>query len=141
MKLLIVAGGGGHFAAALAVIEQLPKEWDVMVVGRKYAFEADKTVSFEYQTAQKLGIKFAALTTGRLQRRITRHTVQSLARVPVGFFQAMSVLKAYKPDVLLSFGGYVSVPVAFAARTLHMPIIVHEQILTARLANKIVAKF
>jgi len=140
MKLLIVAGGGGHFAPALAVIEALPKDWEVLVVGRKYAFEADKTLSFEYQTSEKLGIKFAVITTGRLQRKLSPHTIKSLVKVPVGFFQAVKIIKEYKPTMLLSFGGYVSVPVALAAKSLGIPIIVHEQIMGAGLANKIVEK-
>ena len=41
MKLLITTGGGGHFSPALAVIKALPKEWQVEIVGRKYAFEGD----------------------------------------------------------------------------------------------------
>lgn len=141
MKLLLVAGGGGHFAPALAVIESLPKDVEVLVIGRKYTFEGDTTESLESQTAKKLGIPFVPLTTGRLQRKLTRHSLVSLARVPVGYFQALNVLKDFKPDVVLSFGGYVSLPVAFAAKTQGVPIIVHEQILGAGLANKIVAKF
>ncbi len=141
MKLLIVAGGGGHFAPALAVIEAMPQDWEVMVVGRKYAFEADKTLSFEYQTSQKLGIPFTPITTGRLQRKLSPQSLVSLLKVPTGVVQSIKILQAYKPDVVLSFGGYVSVPVGLAARSLHIPIIVHEQILGAGLANKIVAKF
>lgn len=140
MKLLIVAGGGGHFAPALAVIEALPKDVDVLVIGRKYTFEGDTTESLEYRTAKKLDIKFVPLTTGRLQRQLTRHSFVSLAKVPVGYFQALKVVKEYKPDVVLSFGGYVSVPVAFAAKSFSIPIVVHEQILGAGLANKIVSK-
>ncbi|HEX8932241.1 MAG TPA: glycosyltransferase, partial [Patescibacteria group bacterium] len=84
MKLLIVAGGGGHFAPALAVLEKLPKEVEVLVVGRKYAFEADKTISFEYKTSQDLGINFKAITTGRLQRKFTGQSLTSFIKIPVG---------------------------------------------------------
>ena len=141
MKLLIVAGGGGHFAAALAVIQALPKDVEVLVIGRKHTFEGEVTESLESQTAKKLGIPFVSLTTGRLQRKLTRHSLVSLAKVPVGYFQALHILREYKPEVVLSFGGYVSVPVGFAAKTLSIPIVVHEQILSAGLANKLVAKF
>lgn len=141
MKLLVVAGGGGHFTAALAVIEALPKEWEVLVIGRKYAFEGEKAISLESQTAKKLGLPFVPITTGRLQRTLTKYTLSSLAKVPVGFWQSLQIIKRYKPDVLVSFGGYVSVPVAFAAKALGVPIIVHEQTLAAGLANKVVGKF
>ena len=141
MKLLIVSGGGGHFSPALAVIQSMPEDWDVTVVGRQYAFEGDKALSFEYQTAKKLGISFRTLATGRLQRKFTRHTVSSLLKVPVGFAQALSILKEEKPDIVLSFGGYVSVPIGFAAHTLGIPIVLHEQIFSAGLSNKLIARF
>lgn len=138
MKILIVAGGGGHFAAALAVIEQLPKDWEVTVIGRKYAFEADKTISLEYQAANKLGIAFIPLTTGRLQRKISLRTVSSLLKLPKGLFQALRIVHDLRPAVVLSFGGYVSVPVGLAAMLMRVPIIIHEQVLGAGLANTVI---
>lgn len=140
MKLLIAVGGGGHFSPALAVIDKLPQEWNVLLVGRKHTFEGDDALSFEYQTAQRLGIPFIALTTGRLQRKISAHTVTSLLKVPVGLAQAMKIIKEYQPDVVLSFGGYVSVPVAVAAKLQKIPIVIHEQVLGAGLSNKVVGK-
>jgi UDP-N-acetylglucosamine--N-acetylmuramyl-(pentapeptide) pyrophosphoryl-undecaprenol N-acetylglucosamine transferase len=141
MKLLIVAGGGGHFAPALAVIEKLPKDVEVLLVGRKYVFEGERTLSLEYQTATKLNISFRPLTTGRLQRKFTKYTLNSLLKIPVGLAQATSIISSFKPDVVLSFGGYVSVPITLAASILRIPIILHEQTLEAGIANKLVAKF
>lgn len=141
MKLLIVAGGGGHFAPALAVIEKLPKDVEVLLVGRKYVFEGERTLSLEYQTATRLSIPFRPLTTGRLQRKFTKYTLNSLLKIPVGLAQATSIISNFKPDVVLSFGGYVSVPITLAASILRIPIILHEQTLEAGIANKLVAKF
>jgi UDP-N-acetylglucosamine--N-acetylmuramyl-(pentapeptide) pyrophosphoryl-undecaprenol N-acetylglucosamine transferase len=141
MKLLIVAGGGGHFAPALAVIEKLPKDWELLVVGRKYVFEGDQSLSLEYQTAKKLGIPFRPLTTGRLQRKFTRYTINSLLKIPIGLSQATAIISEFKPDVVLSFGGYVSVPICLAASILRIPLVIHEQTLDAGISNKLVAKF
>lgn len=141
MKILITAGGGGHFAPALAVIHAMPKTWDVLLIGRKYAFEADRTISLEYKTAQSLGIPFRGLTTARLQRKFTRYTLSSFLKIPVGFYDAIAILREYKPDLVLSFGGYVSVPVVIAAALLRIPIVVHEQTLRAGLSNKIATHF
>lgn len=141
MKLLIAAGGGGHFAPALAVIESLPKEDDVLVVGRKYSFEADKTIALEFQTAQRLGISYKSITTGRLQRTITRHTIPSLLKLPLGFYQAIRILKKFQPDIVLSFGGYISVPVVYAAHFLRIPVVIHEQTVDAGMANKLAVRF
>lgn len=141
MKILIAVGGGGHFAPAFSLINAFPKNWDVLVVGRKYAFEGDKAESLEYQTAKKNNIPFIPLTTGRLQRKFTKYTLPSLIKFPYGFLQALYILQRYKPDVVVSFGGYISLPVVFGASFLHIPIIIHEQTLEAGLANKIASRF
>lgn len=140
MKVLIAVGGGGHFSPALATIEEMPKNWDVLLVGRKYAFEGDSALSLEFQTAQRLNLAFEPLTTGRLQRKFSKQSLLSLAKVPVGFAQALMILRRYKPDVVLSYGGYVAVPIVLAAAALRIPVVLHEQTLHAGLANKVSAK-
>jgi len=140
MKVLIAVGGGGHFSPALAVIEQMPKDWEVLLVGRKYTFEGDSALSFEYQTAQRLGLPFETITTGRLQRKFSVHTVSSLIKMPVGLTQAYKIIEKFAPDVVLSFGGYISVPVVIAASFKKIPIVIHEQTLHAGLANKVAAR-
>ncbi len=141
MKILITAGGGGHFAPALSVIEELPKNYEVLIVGRKYALEGDSALSLEYQTAKSLNIPFYALTTGRLQRAFTRYTLVSLLKLPYGFFEGIRVVKSFRPDVILCFGGYISLPVVIAGYLLRVPIVVHEQTQGAGLANKIASFF
>lgn len=141
MRVLIAVGGGGHFSPALAVIESMPKDWQILLVGRKHAFEGDKALSLEYQTALRLGLPFEIITTGRLQRRLTKHTFLSLAKIPMGFSQAQKIIKKFSPDVVLSFGGYISLPVVLAAAAKRLPIVIHEQTLHAGLANKIAARF
>lgn len=141
LRVIITAGGGGHFSPALSVIQALPKDIEILLIGRKYGFEGEKTISFEYKTAKKLRIPFYALTTGRLQRAWTRHSLVSLLKIPIGVSQAIRIVLQFKPDVVLSFGGYVSLPVVFAAAVLNIPIIIHEQTLGAGLANKIAARF
>lgn len=141
MKILIVIGGGGHFAPALAVIEKIPKDTEIVLVGRKYALEGDKAISLEYQTAKQLGIPFISLTTGRLQRKFTRHTLTSLLKVSYGLTKALGIVKREKPDVVLSFGGYIAVPIVFAAYILKIPAVIHEQTLEAGAANKMCALF
>ncbi|MBI2430694.1 MAG: UDP-N-acetylglucosamine--N-acetylmuramyl-(pentapeptide) pyrophosphoryl-undecaprenol N-acetylglucosamine transferase [Candidatus Levybacteria bacterium] len=137
MRLIIAVGGGGHFAPALAILPFLPKGAEVLIIGRKYSFEGDKALSLEYQTAKRLGILFAPLTTGRLQRVFTRHTIPSLLRFPHGVLQAYKILRVFKPKVVLSFGGYISLPVVLAAYFLRIPVVLHEQTLEAGMANRI----
>lgn len=137
MKVCII---GGHLSPAIAVIDALGNDHSIVFIGRKYSFEADKTESLEYHTIQERKIPFIELKTGRVQRKLSSQTIPSLLKVPKGFFQALKVLQKETPDVVVGFGGYLSLPVCLAAYMLHIPIIIHEQTLEAGLANKVIGK-
>lgn len=140
MKILVT---GAHFTTALAVIEELKGYPDVEIVyvGRKFTREGDSTPSIESQLLPQRGVKFISLTTGRLQRVFTLYTITSLLKIPVGFVQAFYILLKENPNVVLSFGGYVSVPIVILAWIFSKPIIIHEQTLVSGLANRIGALF
>jgi len=138
MKILIT---GGHLTPALAVIHNLPKDVQVVYVGRKHALEGDIALSLEYQTILKKHISFIEFHPGRLQRRFIRHSVTSALRVPSGIFGAFKILRKEKPDVVLSFGGYVALPFALISKLLKIPLVTHEQTFGAGVTNKIIARF
>lgn len=138
MKLMLV---GGHLSPALAILDVLPKDTKIVFVGRKYALEGDKAFSLEYATITKLGIDFCGTTAGRLQRKFTLWTIPSLLKLPLGFIHSFFILKRFKPDVVLGFGGYISVPIGIMAGFLRIPLIIHEQAIEGGLANKILSRF
>lgn len=139
-KKIIITGG--HLTPALAVIELMEKcEWEVIFIGRKYAFEGEKTLSAEYRITRKLGLPFISLTSGRWQRNLTRHTFFSLLKIPIGFFQSFYWLIKLHPHLILSFGGYLALPVAMAGWFLGIPVVTHEQAVNPGLANQIINFF
>ena len=138
MKIVII---GGHLTPALAVIEKIPKEWEILFVGRKYAMEEDREVSLEYQTINDLGINFVDLGAGRLQRSFSRYTIPSLFRIPKAYLKSLQILRNFKPDVILGLGGYVSVPVVISGKILGIPAVIHEQTLNAGRSNRILSNF
>ncbi len=143
MKIVIT---GGHLSPALEVINELQSnpKWSntsILVLGRKYSFEGDKALSLEYLTMKKNKIPFEDIKTARLQRKFTRYTIFSLIKFPYGFFRAIFVMNKFKPDVVLSFGGYVSIPSTLAGFFLNIPVVIHEQTLEAGVANKIASIF
>ncbi len=139
MKVLLT---GGHFSPAYSVIEELQKiNAEVVIVGRRHPFEGDKTSdSFEFKVSKELNLPFIELKTGRLQRKFTRHTITSLIRTPLGLFNAIKILNSSKPDVVLTFGGYLALPIAYAAWMLGIPVVTHEQTQRMGLSNKIISK-
>jgi len=134
MKIIIV---GGHLSPALSVIDSLPKDWEVLFVGRKYVFEGEKSLSLEYKTINDLKIPFEEISTGRLQRKFSKNTIPSLFKLPSGFFKALRILKKFQPDIVLGFGGYLQIPIVFASFFLRIPVVLHEQTLESGFANKI----
>lgn len=140
MKVLIT---GAHFTPAVATIEELKKFNDVemVYVGRRTTREGDKTQSIESAVLPKLGVKFIPIITGRLQRAFTIYTIPSLLKIPIGLLQSLYIILSEKPDVILSFGGYVAVPVVIMGWLFSIPIIIHEQTLVSGLANKISSYF
>lgn len=135
MRVLIT---GAHFTPAQAVIEELKQfpDLEITYIGRNKTLEGDKTLSVESQVLPKIGVKFQNLIAGRLQRNFTPYTIISWLKIPIGFIQAFYYLLVDKPNVVLSFGGYVGVPVVVSAWLLSIPVIVHEQTLVVGLANK-----
>lgn len=139
-KKIIICGG--HLTPALAVVNLLKKEdWEIIFIGRKFALEGEKNLSVEYKTTREMGLPFISLTAGRLQRSLTRFTFLSLLKVPVGFVQSFYWLRKLKPGIILSFGGYVALPVALAGWFLGIPVVTHEQSVVLGLANKIIGFF
>jgi len=138
-KLKIILTGG-HLSPMLSVIKKLEKNADVVIIGRKFTFEADKAESLEYKTINKLGIPFYNLPPARLQRKLTTHTLPSLLRFPKSLHKAQIILKHEKPDAILTFGGYIGLPVSLAASLLHIPVILHEQTQGAGLSNRIIGR-
>ncbi|MDD2823040.1 MAG: UDP-N-acetylglucosamine--N-acetylmuramyl-(pentapeptide) pyrophosphoryl-undecaprenol N-acetylglucosamine transferase [Candidatus Daviesbacteria bacterium] len=136
MKILIT---GTHLTPSLAVINELQKVQGVEIVyiGRSTTMEGDNTKSVESQVLKELGVNFLPIISGRLQRTFTFNIIPSLLKIPLGIIQSAFYLFKEKPDVVLSMGGYISVPVTICAWFYSIPIIIHEQTLIPGLANTI----
>lgn len=140
MKFVITGGGtGGHLTPALAVIDAIKREHpsaDILFVG--------STTGIEAEIVPNRGIAYKSIATGKLRRSskgligmLTMANLRDMFAVPKGLFDAYRILRAYKPDALLSTGGYVAVPASIAAWLLRIPVIIHEQTTTIGLANRL----
>ena len=138
MKIVIT---GGHHSSAMPVIEQLKKAIpDVQIYwfGHKYTLLKDKNPTLEYLEITKLKIPFIEFHAGKFYKTFN---IKRLALIPYGFFQALFLLLKLKPDVIVSFGGYLAVPVVLAGWLLKIPSVTHEQTLVTGYANNLIAKF
>lgn len=135
---------GGHITPALAVVEEIRRRfphWNVMLIGRQFALEGVRVVSEEKRLANKYTLPFKALITGRLTRVLSLWTLLSLLKIPVGFVQSFWFIATKRPRLIVSFGGYIALPVVFAGKLLQVPIITHEQTRVTGLTNRILSMF
>ncbi|PTJ81236.1 undecaprenyldiphospho-muramoylpentapeptide beta-N-acetylglucosaminyltransferase [Staphylococcus succinus] len=131
-------GGGtvGHVSVNLSLIPTALEEGhEAFYIGSKKGIEREMIES------QLPNIHYHAISSGKLRRYISWENFKDIFKVLKGIFDARKALKKEKPDLLFSKGGFVSVPVVIAAKTLKIPTIIHESDLTPGLANKISLKF
>lgn len=132
MKKIILTGGGtlGHVTPNIALLPILKEnEFEVIYIGSKNGIEED--------VIKKHNIKYYGISSGKLRRYFSLKNFTDPFRVLKGFSEAKKILKKEKPKLVFSKGGFVSVPVVLAAKSLKIPVIIHESDITMGLANKI----
>ena len=138
MKKLIVFTGG-HYNSALEVAKFLKRKGHRIVwLGHKYNLSDAKSISAEYKEVKTESITFVELTTGRFFKKINP---KQLFLIFIGFIQSIFYLLKFRPSLIYSSGGFMSVPVVIAGFLLGIPSVTHEQTVVAGWANKAVAPF
>ena len=137
MKKIVICGG--HLTPALALIEGLEnrKNIEILFFGRMFTTEGSKSLSAEFRIITGRNISFIPITAGRLQRKFTKYLFLSLLKIPVGFIQSLLYLLIKRPNLIISFGGYLSVPVVYCGWLLGIESIAHEQASVPGLATRI----
>ena len=122
MRVLVSGGGtGGHIYPALAVATQLRTEYaaEILFLGSDDGLETELVPA--------AGFSLATVQAGKLRRYISWQTVTGVLRVPVGMWQAVNIVRAFRPHVAFTSGGYVAVPAALAARLNGVPLLMHRR--------------
>lgn len=141
MKLLL---SGGHLTPALAFIEYIQSTYpqdSITFLGRLYSKKNTKQTSQEKAETEKLGVKFIPYNSVKLSQNTAFAKIQSIPLLFIKTLQTTFILIKEKPDVFVSFGGYLAVPIALACWIMRIPVITHEQTRSAGVANLIISKF
>jgi len=138
-KTIIITGT--HLTPALELIRQLQNDsnidWQIYYIGRSSNSNDPKDISIESVIIPKNNVKYYSIPCGKLDRRFIPNTIAGISKTIFGFFQAFKLISKIKPDIIVSFGGYVSVPVIINGWLKHIASITHEQTLTNSLTTKI----
>lgn len=132
MKKIVMTGGGtaGHVTPNIALFDSLQKDgYEIHYIG---SYEG-----IEKGLIENKKIPYYGISSGKFRRYRSWKNLTDPFRVLHGFFQARRLLGRIRPNVVFSKGGFVSVPVVMAAKTRHIPVIIHESDLTPGLANKL----
>lgn len=136
IRRLIVAGGGtgGHLFPGLAVVEELrrrEKGLEVLFVGTARGIEA--------LVLPKHGERLELLDVKPLKGQSAKGVVQSLLRLPGAMGKAASLVRGFRPDLVLGVGGYASGPILAASAALRVPSALLEQNARVGLTNRMLA--
>ena len=132
MKRIVLTGGGtaGHVTPNIALLPSLKEAgYEVFYIG--------SYTGIEKQLIEDLEIPYYGISSGKLRRYKSLKNLSDPFRVLKGYFQARTLMRKIKPDIVFSKGGFVSVPVVLAAGHKRIPVIIHESDMTPGLANKI----
>lgn len=138
MKKILFTGGGsaGHVVPNLALIEDLTTGGiaDVCYMG---------TEGIEKNIIKERKIPYYSIDCPKLIREISFSALKNNLKIPSAFRKAVKSaeegLKIIRPDLVFSKGGYVSLPVIYAAHKMKIPCFSHESDFTTGLANRLTA--
>lgn len=135
-------GTGGSVMPLLAVAEELIKDGpvEIIFVGSVSGPEKDLIVSFNKSLSRgTTPLVYVSLPGGKWRRYFSWRNFLDIFVTLSGFFQALAILDRYRPDLVVSAGSFVSVPLIWAAAWKRIPILIHQQDIRPGLANKLMA--
>ncbi len=132
MRVIFVGGGtGGHLYPALAAAKYLKRREpgaEVIFLGKKKGIEGP--------VLEREGFTFQEISAKSPPGGMSLKTINFILMHGKGFTQSAAVMRRFAPDLVVGTGGYVTVPVIFAACFLGIPALLHEQNVIPGRANK-----
>ncbi|MEA4854615.1 MAG: undecaprenyldiphospho-muramoylpentapeptide beta-N-acetylglucosaminyltransferase [Christensenella sp.] len=132
-KTIVLTGGGsaGHVTPNLALVPGLKAHgFSVQYIGTAEGIERSLVHD----------IPFHSINAGKMRRYASLKNITDIFKLLKGTREAKKVLRSIQPDLVFAKGGFVSVPVVWAAAKLHIPVILHESDYTPGLANRLCMK-
>lgn len=140
MKILFATGGtAGHINPALAVASYIREKYpdsEILFVGTADHMESRlvPNAGFDFKT-----IKISGFRRSFAPKAIV-HNIKTVCQLVTSNSACKKIIKDFKPDVAVGFGGYVSGPVLQTAVSMYIPTCIHEQNAYPGITNKTLAK-
>lgn len=135
LRIIISGGGtGGHIFPALAIaraVQRRDHSAEILFVGAHDKMEMEKVPA--------AGYKIVGLPISGLQRSLSLKNLTFFPKLVISLIKCKSIIKAFKPDVVVGVGGFASGPLLKVAQSLNIPTLIQEQNSYAGLTNKMLA--
>ena len=135
MKVILSGGAtGGSVTPLLSVANELNKKIqgnvDFLFIGTKKGYP-------ERVLVERSEMEYHGIHSGKLRRYFAWQNFLDPFKIILGFFESLFILLKYRPDVIFSAGGFVSVPLIWAGFFLGIPTVIHQQDIRPSLSNKL----
>ena len=135
--MLIAAGGtGGHIYPGIAVANEIMRRDPASVV--RFVGTAR---GLENRLVPQAGFELSLIESAGLVNMGLMQRLRGLAILPKSLFAARGVIKAFRPDVVVGAGGYVSGPVLLMASLMRLPAVLMESNAVPGFTNRRLARF
>lgn len=136
LNILIAAGGtGGHVYPAIAIADAIRKarpDANILFAGTR--------AHMEWTTVPKAGYRISEVWVSGFHRTLTLKNLLFPVKLLVSLIQSLILVLRFKPNVVLSCGGYVAGPVGWMGAKLGVPLFVQEQNSFPGVTNRMLAK-
>ncbi len=134
---VIAAGGtGGHIFPGIALAREIRErrpEAEVLFVGSRRGLET--------RLVPQAGFALELVRASGFAGKRPATKLLALTELPAGFFQARRLLSRHRARAVAGVGGYVTVPVVTAARSLGIATLIHESNAMPGIANRLLNRF
>lgn len=122
MRIIFAGGGtGGHLFPALAIADEVRRmkpDAEILFVGTKGRIEAS--------AVPRSGFSLQTIWISGFSRRLTPRNLVFLLKLVVSLCQSLTIIRRFRPDVVVGTGGFVSGPVLFIATLLKIPTLIQD---------------
>ena len=132
--LILAAGTGGHIFPALSVAREL------QILGAKVEWLGTPS-GLEHELLANTQIPLHTVPVQGLRGKGLMRLMFAPFMLVRAFWESLKVMRRVQPDSVLGMGGFVSGPAGLAARTMGLPLLIHEQNAVVGLTNKLLFPF
>jgi UDP-N-acetylglucosamine--N-acetylmuramyl-(pentapeptide) pyrophosphoryl-undecaprenol N-acetylglucosamine transferase len=135
LRVMIAGGGtGGHVVPALAIGRELRDrhEAELLFVGTARGLET--------RLVPEAGFRLELVRSGQWKNVSLATRLRTMADLPLGIVRCISLLREFKPQVVVGVGGYASGPAMIAAVLLRIPTLAYEPNAMPGMTNRLVGK-